>query len=103
MLRLALSLSAALTATPALATVCVENAGDESWLFVAHADDGPREIAELAPGASLCSQGDSPMGTVAVFEERTDLEGCSRRVPHGATERLIAFPHVDLCTWARSN
>lgn len=103
MLRLVLSLSAALTAAPALASVCVENASEETWLFVAHADDGPREIADLAPGATLCSVGDSPMGTVAVFVKPTDFEGCSRRVPRGATERLLSFPHVDLCTWDRTD
>lgn len=89
-----------LVSQSASAAVCVENASEDAWLFIAHSDDGPREIAELAPGAALCSEG-SAKGTVAVFAGQDEIEGCSRRVPANTTERMIRFPHVDLCAWER--
>ncbi len=88
---------------PALAdahSVCVENGTAETWIFVADADDGERMVETLTPGAQLCSQG-LEAGTVAAFVHADDLEGCSRRVPAGAVERLEAFPGTDLCEWAR--
>ena len=92
-----------LAATPLAADqVCVENASGTPGIFVAHADGGPREVMRLAPGGRLCSDGDGPMGTVAVFAEPTDIEGCSRRVPTGSVERLEDFPNVDLCRWSRA-
>lgn len=92
-----------LAATPGLAggaAVCVENGTDAAFIFVAHADDGARRLARLEPAGTLCSSGASS-GTVAVFARAEDLEGCSRRVPAGAAERLLAFPGVDLCAWER--
>lgn len=87
-------------ASAAAAGVCVQNASETPYVFVAHADDGPRKVSDLAPGETLCSPG-ARMGTVAVFAAIDDFEGCSRRVPPNATERLVLFPHVDLCTWER--
>ena len=94
---------AAFAAAPAAASgVCVENGSGTRWVFVADADDGPRRVEDLEPGETLCSPGGQE-GTVAVFAARDDLEGCSRRVPAGTTERLLAFPHVDLCAWERAD
>ena len=103
MIALALILVALASAGPAFATVCVENASEDTWVFVAQSDNGPREVATLDPGGTLCSTGEAPMGTVAVFAAPTDLEGCTRRIPSGVTEHLLAFPNVDLCTWNRRN
>ncbi|MBT8409506.1 MAG: hypothetical protein KJN93_07765 [Alphaproteobacteria bacterium] len=82
------------------AAVCVENGTDATLIFVAQSDDGDRRVARLEPSGKLCSGGADP-GTVAVFARADDIEGCSRRVPAGATERLLAFPGVDLCSWER--
>ena len=104
MLRYAILMLPAVLAAPlAAAPVCVENASDSPWYFVAHADGGPREGKALTPGERICSDGDGTMGTVAVFESATAIEGCSRRAPAGAVEHLIDFPHVDLCRWERTN
>ncbi len=81
--------------------VCVQNSSDTAWTFVAHADGGMRRVETLAPGGLLCSAGQA-MGTVAVFESKEDLEGCSLRVSPGSTARLFAFPGVDLCRWESS-
>ncbi|MBT8424471.1 MAG: hypothetical protein KJO67_05805 [Silicimonas sp.] len=99
MLLIAL-ISATVATQAAAAGICVQNASATGYVFVAHADDGTREVADLASGEILCSAGDAK-GTVAVFASRDDLEGCSRRIPANTTERLILFPHVDLCTWER--
>ena len=94
----------AIPAAPlAAAPVCVENASSSPWYFIAHADGGAREGKALSPGERICSDGSGSMGTVAVFEAATDIEGCSRRVPVGSVEQLIDFTHVDLCRWDRSN
>lgn len=95
-------LTGALPISAASGPVCIENASETPWYFVAHADGGPRQGGPLDPGEQICSTG-GPMGTVAVFASPDDLEGCSRRVPAGAVERLIDFPHVDLCRWERAD
>ncbi len=89
-----------LTAFAKPGQVCVENGSDNTYLFTAEADDGARDVGELASGEQLCVSGVSE-GTVAVFERADDLEGCSRRVEAGSTHRLTNFPSVDLCSWTK--
>lgn len=100
MLRLMKSMLAILVATPLHAGVCVSNGTDASYVFTAEVDGGMRVVETVDPGGTLCAEGEG-QGTVAVFASLDDLEGCSRRVPAGALERLNAFPHVDLCDWSR--
>ena len=87
-----------LTATSAVAAICVENRSSETWLFTADGDAGGRASALLAPEGRLCLEIDG-LGTVAVFENVEELEGCSRRVPGDSITRMLDFPSVDLCAW----
>ena len=87
-----------LGANGAMAALCVENVSGDIWLFTVASDAGGRAIATLAPDARLCLQGDGP-GTVAVFANAGELEGCSRRVPGDSIARMLDFPGVDLCAW----
>lgn len=80
-----------------MADVCVENGTDRVLVAAVETDGGPRSVADLASGARLCAGGDGA-GTVAVFETRDDLEGCSRRA-EASVERVTDFPSVDLCRW----
>ena len=70
MLLIAL-ISATFATQAAAAGICVENASATGYVFVAHADDGTREVADLASGETLCSAGNA-QGTVAVFASRGD-------------------------------
>ena len=87
-----------LAANDAAASLCVENKSREVWLFTAAIDNGARARATLAPDARLCVEGNGP-GTVAVFENVEELEGCSRRVPGDSITRMLDFPSIDLCAW----
>ncbi len=87
-----------LNATNAAAAVCVENQSTETWLFTAENDAGGRASAVLASEGRLCIEGDG-LGTIAVFENSEELEGCSRRVPGDSITRMLDFPSVDLCAW----
>jgi hypothetical protein len=87
-----------LNATNAAAAVCVENQSTETWLFTAESDAGGRATAVLASQGRLCIEGDG-LGTVAVFENAEELEGCSRRVAGDSITRMLDFPSVDLCAW----
>jgi hypothetical protein len=85
-------------ATNAAAAVCIENQSTETWLFTAESDAGGRATAMLAAKGRLCIEGEGP-GTIAVFENAEELEGCSRRVPGDSITRMLDFPSVDLCAW----
>ena len=100
MSRLALTLIALafLPSTSAAAEICIENASDDGWLFTVDSDSGERAHATLATDARLCLEADGP-GTVAVFANAEELEGCSRRVPGDSITQMLDFPSVDLCAW----
>lgn len=82
------------------AELCVSNGTSERLYFtVEAAGTGIRRGADLAPGESLCLPG-AEGGTVAAFDSAQSIEGCSRLVPAGRNDRLIAFARFDRCTWA---
>jgi hypothetical protein len=80
--------------------ICVTNGSKERLFFAAEERGGARELAELAPGETLCtaaSKGAS--GVVSVFETAQELEGCSRLVTGGDAEALIRYAKFDRCAW----
>lgn len=85
---------------PLLAEICIENATD-SALYMTVETPSDRQAGWRAAGERLCASG-SATGTVAAFTGPEVLEGCSRRVPDGATERLLAYIAVDACRWDRA-
>lgn len=81
------------------AELCVANGTDQILHFtVESAATGQRRAADLAPDQSLCLPGDAG-GTVAAFESAYSIEGCSRLVPAGQSDRLLAFARFDRCRW----
>lgn len=80
--------------------LCIENGLETHALFTVEIDQGGRASADLAPDGRLCVSGDGK-GTIAVFADPEELEGCSRRVSADSVTRLTAFPNVDLCSWQK--
>ena len=90
------------TFSPAMseqAGVCVTNGSEHDYLFAAEANGADRITAPLAPGETLCADGDEG-GVVSVFESEEALEGCSRIVAPGEADTLIAYSEFDRCAWA---
>lgn len=81
------------------AEVCVVNGAEERLLFAAEARGGPRATRMLAPGGELCVPG-TDGGVVSAYLHRNAMEGCSRLVPPGASDRLIRYAEFDRCEWA---
>jgi len=101
-MRTWLILSAVILPSPTLAEICVENATGASYLFTVENRAGERARATLLPGQTLCLL-EAPQdrgGTVAAFEDATRLEGCSRLVDPGGSDRLLAYAAFDRCLWA---
>lgn len=95
-----LALICALAGPASAAELCVSNGTGERLHFtVEAAGTGIRRGADLAPGEALCLP-DAEGGVVAAFESAESIEGCSRLVPAGRSDRLIAFARFDRCTWA---
>lgn len=91
---------AALTfpAAPAVADICVTNAGDTRMFFAAETNGGARLTRWLAPGEKLCAPGDGA-GRVSVFESAEHIEGCTRLVGPGGSDRLLRYGAFDRCLW----
>ena|GEM_PF-1881500 len=85
---------------PGGAALCVNNATQESYHFTVRGiDSAGRAQGELGPGETLCLPFPG-RGVVAAFETAESLEGCSRLVPAGGREALLAFGRFDRCAWA---
>lgn len=81
------------------AELCVANGTDETLHFTVEAAlTGERRGTDLAPGETLCLQG-SEGGAVAAFDSAQSIEGCSRLVAPGQSDRLLAFARFDRCRW----
>lgn len=81
------------------AELCVANGTDGTLHFTVEAAlTGERRGADLVPGERLCLQG-AEGGTVAAFESAQSVEGCSRLVAPGRSDRLLAFARFDRCRW----
>ena len=104
MLRVAcIALGVSVSGAPSLAAsgeFCVTNEAESGFLFAVDVDQGRRELDTLATRETLCVGG-AGMGTVSVFENAHELEGCSVRVKAGEAISLLSFPGVDLCSWSR--
>ena len=82
------------------ASLCVTNASAQRYHFTVRAiDEAVRVGRDLAPGETLCLDHDG-RGVAAAFETAQSLEGCSRLLPAGGSERLITFGRFDRCAWA---
>lgn len=94
-----LILVAFLSGPSVAADLCVSNGtGARLHFTVEAAATGTRRAADLSPGETLCLKGASG-GTVAAFESAASIEGCSRLVPAGQSDRLLAFARFDRCRW----
>ncbi len=81
--------------------ICVINGSNERYYFAVEERGGARELAELAPGETLCTAAsDGASGVVSVFETAQELEGCSRLVAGGETEAMISYANFDRCAWS---
>ena len=81
--------------------LCVTNGSAGTWLFTVENRDGLRASAELPPGARLClPEGARTGGIVAAFEGAEQVEGCSRLVSAGGSDRLLEYAAFDRCRWA---
>ncbi len=79
---------------------CIVNASDKMHLFATETREGARQLAELAPGETLCATGTAAAdGIVSVFEDAEGFEGCSRIVPSGRIERMLEYAAFDRCRW----
>ena len=79
---------------------CVTNASDKAHLFATETREGVRQLAELAPGETLCARGTAAAdGIVSVFEDAEGFEGCSRVIPAGTIERMLEYAEFDRCRW----
>lgn len=95
----------ALAAAPhAAAETCVENGTDARWFFAAEDRDGQRRTGWLDPAGTLCAGAPGAAGggrgVVSAFPDAGHLEGCSRLVPGGGTETLLAYADFDRCRWS---
>ena len=82
------------------ASLCVTNSSAERYHFTVRAIDPAARIGrDLAPGQTLCLDHEG-RGVVAAFETAQSLEGCSRLLSAGESERLIVFGRFDRCAWA---
>lgn len=83
------------------AQLCVTNGSAARLFFTAEIRGEARRAAWLDPGQSLCVSGASRLGgTVGAFPDADVFEGCSRLVPPGGSETLLAYDAVDRCDWA---
>lgn len=79
--------------------LCVSNGTGARLHFTVEAGgSGLRKAADLAPDEALCVSR-AAGGTVAAFESARSIEGCSRLVPVGGSERLLHFARFDRCRW----
>ena len=84
------------------ARTCIENS-DAEPLYLTVDTGNTRVAGWVDPGGMLCATADrAGRATVAAFTGPDVLEGCSRRVPAGVTERIMAYLGVDNCRWTRS-
>lgn len=80
---------------------CVVNASSETRLFATETREGARQLADLAPGGSLCATGTAARdGIVSVFENADSIEGCSRIVATGRAEEMLEYAEFDRCGWS---
>jgi len=81
--------------------VCVQNTDRKDFLFVAEVRDGDRVISTLSPGETLCAEGPGQKGgVVSVFENRNEVEGCSRLVAAPGGKRVLQrYASFDRCAW----
>lgn len=84
------------------ASVCVTNGAEATHFFAVEASSSERETAMLEPGATLCLPSEG-RGVVSVFDTGEELEGCSRLVASGETERLIRYADFDRCAWGSNS
>lgn len=89
----------------AMGTVCVVNAAEDALFFAVEVGDGPRNVASLEPGGSLCSveASTATTGTVSVYEDAEAFEGCSRVIPIGTVEEMRKFAEFDRCAWSSNS
>lgn len=82
--------------------VCVRNGSTMSYFFTAEAGDGTHVSGILAPEEKLCTtaKDDHSQGVVSVFVSDTVLEGCSRLVAVGKSDKLLQYSDFDRCLWA---
>ena len=79
---------------------CIVNASAVPHIFTTETREGVRQVAELAPGDSLCAAStEAADGVIGVFEHIDALEGCARIVPRGGTEELLEYAEFDRCHW----
>lgn len=95
---IALSLAAAGAGSSAHAEICVTNDAGTPYHFALETDDGERARATLADGATFCA-GAAGGGVAWVFESPESLEGCSRHLDAGASDRLTVYGAFDRCRW----
>jgi len=79
--------------------LCVTNASDTRHFFAVASDTGKRVADWLPPGAQLCLDTQAP-GIASVYESAEAFEGCSRRLPPGGSEQMLAYAPFDRCTWS---
>ena len=104
-MRYVLALPALFLGGPAFAQApetgfCIANASEVPHVFVTETREGARRVEKVAPGGMLCSDATiAADGIVGVFESLDALEGCSRLVARGVTEKLLAYAEFDRCAW----
>ena len=80
---------------------CIDNADSRAAVFVVDAGEAYREVANLPPGARLCTPEFSvpTNGTVGVFYDENAIEGCSRLTKAGQVQVLLKYNDFDNCAW----
>ena len=62
-----------------------------------------KAMSEYVTLVEAADSNPSGTGVVSVYEDPDGLEGCSRLVPSGQTERLIKYADFDRCAWSSNS
>ena len=85
-------------------TFCIVNATQDELFFVTETREGARNFSTLTNNGQLCSEPTQAAdGIVSVFHTENSLEGCSRIIKTGTSEKMLKYAEFDRCGWQSHN